>query len=378
MFSLQTLSENIKIYRKAKGMSQNALAKALSISPQSVSKWECGGSVPDIENLCLISDVLGVSLDVLLANTSENKKIMIGVDGGGTKTEFIMFSEDGIILERFMAGPCNPNSVGVENSINMLTKNINTLLSANSNVCGVYIGSAGFLLGNNAPRIRDALKKNYPQIKIKCTTDILNVVASATDAENCIAAICGTGSSVLVKEGEKLTLLGSWGYLLSKAGSGYDIGRDALCAASAEMDGMSEHTLITELVKAKVGDSVSDIVDKVYKNDQSYVASFAADVFSAYRMGDKVASNILNVNAESLAKIINHAAKNYSCDNRLILSGGIITKNSEFVDMMKKHLIQELDVIVPEYSQALGACVMCAKNCGVNTEGLIEKLATQC
>ncbi|MBQ5318742.1 MAG: helix-turn-helix transcriptional regulator [Oscillospiraceae bacterium] len=44
MLNLQALSANIKMYRKAKGISQNALAAALSISPQSVSKWECGVS----------------------------------------------------------------------------------------------------------------------------------------------------------------------------------------------------------------------------------------------------------------------------------------------------------------------------------------------
>ena len=75
MFNLQALSANIKMYRKAKGISQNALAAALSISPQSVSKWECGISVPDIENLCLIAEILGVSLDVLLSRSSENQKV---------------------------------------------------------------------------------------------------------------------------------------------------------------------------------------------------------------------------------------------------------------------------------------------------------------
>ena len=206
---------------------------------------------------------------------------------------------------------------------------------------------------------------------------MLNVVASATDAENCIAAICGTGSVVLVKEGDKYTRLGGWGFLLNKSGSGYDIGRDALCAAGAEMDGMGEHTLLTELIKSKIGDSVSDVVDKVYKNDQSYIASFAADVFCAYQKGDRVAEKILNENAESISKTINHAVKNYNCGNKLILSGGIVMKNPEFIEIMKKYLVSGLEIIIPEYSQALGACILCAKYCGVNTEGFIEKLAKQ-
>lgn len=288
-----------------------------------------------------------------------------------------MFTEDGVIVEKLLLGPCNPNAIGIEASIKMLVGGINTLLAINSNVCGIYIGSAGFLLGNNAPQIRNILKKHYPHIKIKCSTDTLNVVASATTAENCIAAICGTGSVVLVKEGEQLTRLGGWGYILNKAGSGYDIGRDALCAVSAEMDGMGDPTLITELVKLKIGNSVSDVVEKVYKNDQSFVASFTSEVFYAYEKGDKVAERILYENAESLSKIINHAAKHYNCGNKLILSGGIVTKNPVFVEIMKKFLVPGLEVVIPEYAQSLGACVLCAKYSGVKTEGLVEKLAKQ-
>ncbi len=377
MFNLQALSANIKIFRKAKGMSQNELAKTLSLSPQSISKWECGESVPDIENLCLLSDIFNVSLDVLLANDFGSKKTLIGIDGGGTKTEFVMFTEDGMLLEKLVLGPCNPNAIGIEASIEVLTKGISTLLSINPNVYGIYIGSAGFLLGNNCTQIRNALKKQYPHIKIKCDTDILNVVASSTDSNRCIAAICGTGSAVIVKECEKLTRLGGWGFMLSKSGSGYDIGRDALCAASAEMDGMGEHTLITELVKSKTGNSVSDIIDRVYKNDQSYVASFASVVFYAYSQGDKIAEKILNENAESLAEIINHAAKKYDCGNKLVMAGGIVSKNSEFVEIMRKFLDPRLEIIVPEYPPVLGACVLCAKNCGTKIEGLIENLFRQ-
>lgn len=38
------IGERIKKYRKDKEMTQEALAQALAVSPQSVSKWECGVS----------------------------------------------------------------------------------------------------------------------------------------------------------------------------------------------------------------------------------------------------------------------------------------------------------------------------------------------
>lgn len=72
MLSARFLAFNIKKYRKAKGLTQSALARTLFVSPQAVSKWESGLSAPDIENLCKISNVLQVSTDALLEQTSQN------------------------------------------------------------------------------------------------------------------------------------------------------------------------------------------------------------------------------------------------------------------------------------------------------------------
>lgn len=72
--------------------------------------------MPDIENLCLIAEILGVSLDVLLSRSSENQKVMMGIDGGGTKTEFIMFNEDGGLTwsqPHEIEGFVTPNSTNV-------------------------------------------------------------------------------------------------------------------------------------------------------------------------------------------------------------------------------------------------------------------------
>ena len=234
MYDPIALANNIKTFRQALGLSQGDLASRLSVSTQSVSKWECGNSVPDISNLCALSELLSVSVDTLLGNSPTQKKMYIGVDGGGSKTEFVSFDQNGILLDRLVLGPCNPNAIGVSATVSLLCTGIDRLCANRAELGGVYVGSAGFLLGDNARDIRAALKKSYPHVKIKCNTDILNVVAGCTDEENCLAVICGTGSTVCVKEGEALTRLTGWGYLLSKSGSGFDIGRDALFAALRE------------------------------------------------------------------------------------------------------------------------------------------------
>ena len=58
------IGTQITKFRKAKGLTQESLAKAVGVSTQAVSRWECGGA-PDVALLPAIADKLGVSIDAL-------------------------------------------------------------------------------------------------------------------------------------------------------------------------------------------------------------------------------------------------------------------------------------------------------------------------
>ncbi len=60
------LSENIYTLRTQRGMSQEDLARRLDVSRQSVSKWETGSAVPDLDKLMNMSQLFGVTLDELV------------------------------------------------------------------------------------------------------------------------------------------------------------------------------------------------------------------------------------------------------------------------------------------------------------------------
>lgn len=51
--------------RKARGMSQTALARALDISTQAVGAWESGRNVPRTEMLPRLAEVFGCTIDEL-------------------------------------------------------------------------------------------------------------------------------------------------------------------------------------------------------------------------------------------------------------------------------------------------------------------------
>jgi len=75
-----------KVYalRREKGLSQEQLAELLSITRQSVSKWESGGAMPELDKLIAVSDLFGVSVDYLVrdnaAREEQAKNVATAVD----------------------------------------------------------------------------------------------------------------------------------------------------------------------------------------------------------------------------------------------------------------------------------------------------------
>ncbi len=61
-----TFGQKLQQLRKARGLSQEDLARQLSVTRQTISKWELDQSTPDLPYLAAISEVFGVSTDFLI------------------------------------------------------------------------------------------------------------------------------------------------------------------------------------------------------------------------------------------------------------------------------------------------------------------------
>lgn len=374
MFDIQILAQNIKRYRKSINLTQRDLAKALFVSAQSVSKWECGIAMPDLEKFCSLAETLHVSADQLLG-TAEDDQCMIAVDGGGTKTEFVLFTKEGRVLNKILKSGCNPNVCNLDESIGILKSGIDELLNENRSVSAIYIGAAGLASGNNKERILKNLSKSYRQIKINCDSDISNVIASVTNENNCIAAICGTGMVIYSSKNNELQRIGGWGYLLDKGGSGYNIGCDALTVALGERDGTCEKSLITEMIEERLGGNTWEFITDIYRGGNSFIASFATLVCDAYKKGDKKAKEILERNADCFAKLINYVADNINDTTTLVMAGSVISKDENYRQLIKDKINPDLKLYIPSLPPIFGACLKCCDMCGLSTEGIKENFA---
>ena len=63
----QIVANNIIKYRKMSGLTQAELAEKLSFSDKSVSKWERGDAIPDLEVLIKLCDIFGITLNDIIS-----------------------------------------------------------------------------------------------------------------------------------------------------------------------------------------------------------------------------------------------------------------------------------------------------------------------
>lgn len=62
---------NLKLYRKQNGFTQEQIAEKLGVSRQAVANWERGDSLPDIESVLALADLYEMTVDCLVRNLSE-------------------------------------------------------------------------------------------------------------------------------------------------------------------------------------------------------------------------------------------------------------------------------------------------------------------
>lgn len=370
MYQPSQLGANIRHFRKVRGLTQAALAKALFLTPQNISKWENGQSVPDVENLCRVADALDVGVERLLGNAqSAHGKLMVGIDGGGTKTEFCLFDERGCVLARERLGGTNPNVYGIEGAISTLKKGIDAVTVRENGICAIFAGIAGCGVESNRRAVLSALKKAYPGVRIEVKNDAYNVIYSTAHFDRCIMTIMGTGSVVFAKTPTQLHRLGGWGYLFDNGFSGYAIARDGVMAALAAEDGTGEPTVLLDILQEKLGDGVFQSIPTLYGMPKEELAALAKDVFAAYAAGDRVAEQILQARAAALRHLIDCAADRFDVGTHVVLAGGL-TRDREIVLSLldTKRYTYEIPTLPPIY----GACCYCARMLGEPPTDFLE------
>lgn len=69
------MGKMISELRKKQGLTQQQLADKLNLSNKTISKWETGSGCPDISNLSILAETLGISMDELIKGEFKKKEV---------------------------------------------------------------------------------------------------------------------------------------------------------------------------------------------------------------------------------------------------------------------------------------------------------------
>ena len=367
MYSQKTLSDNIRYHRIRLGLSQKEVAEKMDVSVQAVSKWERGLAAPELYALCGLAGLFDVSVDALLSSfsVSESAPAYIGVDGGGGKTEFVLFTSAGAVLGRELLSATNPNAVGIDRTCSVLKEGIDKLLPlARNGVKGIHVGIAGIPKGSRRDYIARYLNDTYPTVASRVSGDAESVLASCDGAERGIFATVGMGSCVFANTEGGTRGFGGGGYLLDDGGSGFDIGREAMRAVLYAEQGIGDKTLLLDLINEKLGAHFLTRITELYAGAPRSISSLAPLVFDAMRKGDAVATGIVKKSFETLADRIALARQITDAGDTLVFSGGLLNVSELWMPYLLARLPYRPNVVIPRLPQIYGACRLALKAFG--------------
>ena len=339
MDNKQLFANNLKFARKKAGLSQVKLAEMLSYSGKAISKWESGAAYPPSEILPRLARILDTDLNTLF-DFREEATYFLGVDGGGTKTKFMLTDKDGFVLKTLVLGACNPTSVGIDNAVSVFYDGIKQICAdIPLGKVSCFVGSAGCGIENNQKTVLERLKMlNLSRLTVG--SDAENIISAGLRGNDGVIAILGTGSIIYSSCKGKRHRIGGYGHFIGDTMSGSELGRACLEAVFSDIDRSGTKTSLTEKVTFVNGNDISKILSDMYTKGKTYMSGLAHFVFEAADEGDAVATDILNRNIERLAKQLSSALSQLPDDKPfpIVLAGGITNFADKFIKKLKSKI----------------------------------------
>ncbi len=264
-------------------------------------------------------------------------ELIIGIDGGGSRTRALLADLQGQILGRGEAGAANPQQNGLASAQQEILRAIERAFE-NAHLEKQLVTAACLgLAGIEWAAARRALQDWAPQA-IAARSLFLNdseiVIAAGTPDNWGIAVVAGTGSIAWGKaraDGGKprQATSGGWGYLIGDEGSAFELAREALRAAVQAADGRGQPTqLLTAFLNNWQLSNPQELIPRVYQTDSpNTLARLAPLVIAAAQQGDAVAQQLIARAGDSLALMVVAVARALQFDHTatpLALTGGLL------------------------------------------------------
>lgn len=304
------------------------------------------------------------------AEPDQSQSLVIGINGGGTRTTFALVDDALNVLARAETGPSNVNYVGVEAATEALREGIAAVLGdlPLSRVMALGAGLAGVDRPSDVAQFRQIFAEICPGVPAILDNDAVGALVAGVGRRFGIVTISGTGMIALGLDGSgDRARSGGWGHYVDH-GSGYAIARDTLTAIASAYDGSGPETQLTGRVLSRLGlETPEDLITWLYVPDRriDQIAAIAADTTALAAEGDRVAVRIIAHAADALANATIAVAHrlHFSASDPLpvLMSGGLFTYSALLRDLFSVAVQTAIPNAAPfltDRDAAFGAALM--------------------
>jgi N-acetylglucosamine kinase-like BadF-type ATPase len=291
---------------------------------------------------------------------------VLGLDIGGTGTRALLATADGERLGSGTAAGGNPSTHGAEVAAARVAEALGAALDGSdaTAVRACVVGLAGVSKYAAEPHTAEVFGRVWRGAGLTCPVHVVSDVAVAYTAGTARPTgsilLAGTGAvAAEVRGREPVRIHDGYGWLLGDDGSGFWIGRQAVRATLAAIDGRAAPTELADLVLEQYFEVLPEagaasvepgldraerrvaaaLVQEVVSRPPVALAGLAPLVMRAFAGGDPVAEEIVRRAAGTLVATLSRTRPAAS-DTPIVLAGAILGASTPVHDLVVKEIAE--------------------------------------
>jgi len=287
---------------------------------------------------------------------------ILGVEGGGTKTAWILVERSGDELNLLDQGklPSSNFRLATPDRLRVIFSELPKQIDR----AGVFLAGCG--TAEDRHSLSNLCAEIWPSARILIGSDRESGLAAALGHGDGIVVNAGSGSSVTGRRGDRIENAGGWGHILGDTGGGYFISIGALRLILREYDlHRGEVQLTAKILQARSLNNLDELVRWAQTADKMEIATLAPVVFEAAASGDARVMEIIEEGALVLCEYTEAvAARLHLLAPKVMLLGGLFHRDSIYTHAFRRRLKKNLPdarVATAERAPELGAAWLAAE-----------------
>ncbi|MEY2480486.1 MAG: N-acetylmuramic acid 6-phosphate etherase [Verrucomicrobiota bacterium] len=292
----------------------------------------------------------------------EPRQKILGVEGGGTKTAWVLVERDGQDLRIIQQGTLPASNFRLTTTDRL--RAILQELPKEVERAGIFLAGCG--PGEDRHTLAKLCAQIWPNAKIFTGSDRESGLAAALGNADGIVVNAGTGASVTGRRHDRIEKAGGWGHILGDAGGGYFLSQQALRLILREYDlHRGEAQFTASILRALSLNNRDELVRWAQTADKMEIAMLAPIVFEAAQNGDANVVQIIEEGARVLSEYTAAVATRLGLlAPKVILLGGLFQRDSIYTHAFRRRLKKDLvdaRVAMSEQSPEFGAAWLAAE-----------------